>query len=241
MRRAQRRKLGSSPRRFVAGACASWVTLRQYRLEPLRVEECGGTLRDVLSRNHGRVPSDRREAILRELEPTIAVLARRAARTGGGRDEPNDVAQVLRETVVRNVDAYEAASKPLRFVMLRAVALSHARTSRRRAKREVMGLPEEHASVACAVQPSQLEGQRALDRLGSRLAALTPTQLRVVLDVLEGRTSADTAMRMGLTDETVRWHRSRAVKSLGEGLGECALEELEEFAASLAGSLDDSE
>ncbi len=179
------------------------------------------------------------EQLLRVLEPTINALARKAAKTGGGRHEPNDVAQVLREAIVRDAGAYVEASPPLRFVMLRAVALSHARSSRRRARVELTGLPRAHDQLTATEAEPTMDARDTLDRLSARLAALPPTQLRVVLDVLEGRTSRESAEALGVTEETVRWHRSRAVRSLGEGLADCSLAELEAFAEAMATAVEE--
>jgi len=179
------------------------------------------------------------DELLRVLEPTIAALARKAAKTGGGRHEPNDVAQVLREAIVRDAEAYVEASPPLRFVMLRAVALSHARSSRRRARVELTGLSTAHDQLPAVGAESTMDARDTLDRLSARLGALPPTQLRVVLDVLEGRTSRESAEALGVTEETVRWHRSRAVKSLGEGLADCSLVELEAFAEAIVAAVEE--
>lgn len=108
--------------------------------------------------------------------------------------------------------------------MLKAAAISRLRAERgldnRQSKLEEAMPPSQHVSRAappCA--ETVQEGSRALDRICAAMSDLTPQELKVFTDRLDGHTSKETAEALGMADDTVRYHRGRVLQKLNDAVG----------------------
>jgi RNA polymerase sigma-70 factor (ECF subfamily) len=152
--------------------------------------------------------------IRRHLQRAFAI----AFRVVGNRHDAEDVVQ---DAFVRALRYLRGFDTRLPFApWLHRLVVNTALDARARRAREATE-PERDDAVSPAVSPHlALERQEVRDRFAGALAALSPRQ-RLILARFEvdGQSTAEIALELGITPETVRWHLHQARHALRGPLG----------------------
>ena len=105
--------------------------------------------------------------------------------------------------VVSSADAAQAARDALRFGAVGFVG-----------KDSPLAAIEEAISDALAGKRMQAPQDEAVDPVAAQIASLTPTQLKVLLGVMEGRLNKQIAYDLGISEATVKAHMTAILKKL---------------------------
>lgn len=105
--------------------------------------------------------------------------------------------------VVSSADASEAARNALRFGAVGFVG-----------KDSDLPVIEEAIRDALAGKRQPPPADEAIDPVAAKIAALTPTQLKVLLGVMEGRLNKQIAYDLGVSEATIKAHMTAILKKL---------------------------
>lgn len=108
--------------------------------------------------------------------------------------------------VVSSAEASTAAAEARRFGAVGFVS-----------KDSDLGTIEKAIANALAGETIAAPASGELDDVAARVAALTPTQLRVLLGVLDGRLNKQIAFDLGITEATVKAHMTVILRKLDVG------------------------
>ena len=160
------------------------------------------------------------EKLLHEVEPTIHSVAVRTRRFDRCGSDVDDAKQHLRELVIRQSERFQESSQALRVCMLKAAAIARIRSERSAEARDVRYSEREAAPTSTTMPPAEkvMQASASLDRICLALANLSGAELKAFTDRLDGESSAVTAEQLGVSDETVRYYRSRILDKLASAL-----------------------
>lgn len=152
--------------------------------------------------------------VRRQLPHAFAI----AFRVVGNRHDAEDVVQDAFIRALRYIRGFDARQQFAPW--LHRLVVNTALDARARRAREATE-PERHDTASPAVSPHlALERQEVRDRFAVALSTLSPRQ-RLILARFEvdGLSTAEIALELDITPETVRWHLHQARHALREPLG----------------------
>lgn len=158
----------------------------------------------------------RPEALDEHYEELLAFVRRRIGPRGDAEDVVQEVFAAAAAALVRSPEA-----TPPTLAWLYVVARRRLVDRLRRARRDTVALE----AVGELAAPERPYGPRVASALAQALAALPDGQRRVVaLRLLEGRSFADVAARLGISEEACRMRFMRALAALRHALEEEGVE-----------------